>query len=92
MPYTATTNAAPADDICARLAANVASGSASAHATAAGTNASRIAVINREARTPNGTLSRMSSDSSSTRHLVGVSLISATLLMTELALTRIFSV
>jgi hypothetical protein len=92
MPYTATTNAAPAADACARLAANVASGSASAHATAAGTNANRIAAINREARTLNGTLSGMTSDSSSTRHLAGVSLVSATLLMTELALTRIFSV
>ena len=92
MPYTATTNAAPADDACGRLAANVASGSTSAHATAAGTKTSRIAAINREARTPNGTLSRMTSDSSSTRHLAGVSLVSATLLMTELALTRIFSV
>jgi hypothetical protein len=34
----------------------------------------------------------MTSDSSSARHLAGVSLVSATLLMTELALTRIFSV
>lgn len=55
--YTATTNAAPDADACARLATNVASGSASAHATAAGTNANRIAAINREARTLNGTLS-----------------------------------
>src|SRR5438093_1317677 len=37
-----------------------------------------------------GTLSRMSSPIG--RHLAGVSLVSATLLMTELALTRIFSV
>jgi spermine/spermidine synthase len=40
--------------------------------------------------TPDGTLSRMSSPSA--RHLAGVALVSATLLMTELALTRIFSV
>ena len=40
--------------------------------------------------TPDGTLSRMSSPSA--RHLAGIALVSATLLMTELALTRIFSV
>src|ERR1019366_5240064 len=39
-----------------------------------------------------GTLSRMPSDSPAARHLAGVALVSATLLMTELALTRIFSV
>src|SRR5262249_33376259 len=41
----------------------------------------------------NGTLSRMRPESIlSSRHLAGVALTSATLLMTELALTRIFSV
>ena len=40
--------------------------------------------------TPDGTLSRMTAPSA--RHLAGVALVSATLLMTELALTRIFSV
>src|SRR4051812_10066779 len=41
-------------------------------------------------RTPDGTLSRMPPRLE--RHLAGVALLSATLLMTELALTRIFSV
>src|SRR5262245_52949386 len=35
---------------------------------------------------------RMNQDGSSSRHLIGVALISASLLMIELALTRIFSV
>src|SRR3982751_3195555 len=43
-------------------------------------------------RRANGTLSPMTSDAPSGRHLAGVALVSATLLMTELALTRIFSV
>ena len=44
----------------------------------------------RDAHLPDGTLSRMSPRLG--RHLAGVALVSATLLMTELALTRIFSV
>src|SRR3989442_3691611 len=40
----------------------------------------------------NGTLTRVTSDQPSARHLAGVALVSTTLLMTELALTRIFSV
>src|SRR5207245_3724656 len=61
-----------------------------AHATDAATNAARRADADRGLGTSNGTLSRMISPSG--RHLAGVALVSATLLMTELALTRIFSV
>src|SRR5471030_3518958 len=88
MPYTAITNAEAAALACGRLATNGASGRISAHATDAARNAAR----SRDKRTPDGTLSRMPSDSPSARHLAGVALVSATLLMTELALTRIFSV
>ena len=88
MPYTAITNAEAAALACGRLATNGASGRISAHATDAAMNAARSIGL----RTPDGTLSRMPSDSPSARHLAGVALVSATLLMTELALTRIFSV
>ena len=88
MPYTAMTNAVDAPEAWGRLATNGASGRTSAHATDAPMNAARSA----ERRMRNGTLSRMTSASPSARHLAGVALVSATLLMTELALTRIFSV
>jgi hypothetical protein len=65
---------------------NGTSGSSSAHVTLAATNAGPSRVVS----TLDGTLSRMFSPSA--RHLTGVALVSATLLMTELALTRIFSV
>src|SRR5206468_8493109 len=41
---------------------------------------------------PNSTLSPVAAESPTRRDLLGVALVSATLLMTELALTRIFSV
>src|SRR5258705_1122809 len=80
------TSAAPIGVACGRLATNGTSGNSSAHVTVAATNAGRSAALT----TPDGTLSRMSLPSA--RHLAGVALVSATLLMTELALTRIFSV
>ena len=46
----------------------------------------------REACTLNGTLSPLTPEHPTARHLAGVGLVSAALLMTELALTRIFSV
>jgi spermidine synthase len=76
----------PNADACARLARNGTSGSMATHATDAATKAAR----SQERRTPDGTLSRMLPRLD--RHLAGVALVSATLLMTELALTRIFSV
>src|SRR6188508_1280343 len=79
-------SAAPIGVACGRLATNGTSGSSSAHVTVAATNAGRSAALT----TLDGTLSRMSLPSA--RHLAGVALVSATLLMTELALTRIFSV
>src|SRR6188474_1382605 len=79
-------SAAPNGVACGRLATNGTKGSSSAHVTVAATNAGRSAVLS----TPDGTLSRMSLPAA--RHLAGVALVSATLLMTELALTRIFSV
>src|SRR5436309_12653817 len=45
-----------------------------------------------EACTLNGTLTPVTSERPTARHLTGVGLVSAALLMTELALTRIFSV
>src|SRR5690242_13749743 len=66
--------------------------SSAAQASAAATNARRSTV---GMRSLNGTLARMDrapGGSLSRRHLIGVALVSATLLMTELALTRIFSV
>src|SRR4051794_20596446 len=48
--------------------------------------------VRRDGRTRNGTLARVTSERPAARHLAGVGLVSATLLMTELALTRIFSV
>src|SRR6266508_6287614 len=41
---------------------------------------------------PDATLTAMPAERPTARHLAGVGLVSATLLMTELALTRIFSV
>src|SRR5262245_57602703 len=63
--------------------------SSAAHVTEATTNARRSTKAISQA---NGTLARMLFDSVRGRHLAGVALVSATLLMTELALTRIFSV
>src|SRR6185503_14112565 len=60
--------------------------SSAAHAIDAAMKAGRRT----EESTPDGTLSRMLLRPA--RHLAGVALVSATLLMTELALTRIFSV
>src|SRR5439155_16578952 len=74
------------DAVC--IAAKGASGNANAHNTVAPTNAR--ASVAEPVIDGNGTLSAMKSPSS--RQLFAVGLISATLLMTELALTRIFSV
>jgi hypothetical protein len=49
-------------------------------------------VADRERCTLNGTLTRVTAELPRARHLAGVALVSASLLMTELALTRIFSV
>ena len=46
----------------------------------------------RDTRTPNGTLTPVAPEQPTARHLAGVALVSAALLLTELALTRIFSV
>src|SRR6185503_5623217 len=75
---------------CGCAAIHGASGSASAHAIDAPMKAGRST----DGSTLDGTLSRMIFASAQTpeRHLLGVALVSATLLMTELALTRIFSV
>ena len=81
--------------VCAET--HVAAGSAPAHAIADATIVRRSAAGETE-RTPDGTLTRMrpresrESPESMWRHLAGVALVSATLLMIELALTRIFSV
>jgi hypothetical protein len=84
--YTAYRNRPPNGIASGRAATNGASGSSSAQVSAEAMKAGRST----EASTPDGTLSRMSSRPA--RHLAGVALVSATLLMTELALTRIFSV
>src|SRR5205814_2356048 len=75
------------DDRCARLATNGTATSSIAHAIEAATKARRRKT---DIRPSNGTLPRMPSPIG--RRLAGVALVSAALLMTELALTRIFSV
>src|ERR1041384_8009560 len=75
------------DGRCARLARNGAATRSSAHARDAETKTRRRRT---DIRPSNGTLPRMPSPIG--RRLVGVALVSAALLMTELALTRIFSV
>src|SRR5262245_65693485 len=87
-----TANRASGTGGCERADTKVAAGSAPAQATQAPVNARRKAPVVGIMRGPNGTLSAMTRDLPSARHLAGVALISATLLMTELALTRIFSV
>src|SRR5437762_9503454 len=75
------------DDRCAPLATNGTATSSIAHAIEAATKARRRKT---DIRPSNGTLPRMPSPIG--RRLAGVALVSAALLMTELALTRIFSV
>ncbi len=77
-------------DTCA--AVNAAAGSAPAQAIEPAAKIQRTSRDVRSIGRPDGTLSRMTAESASTRHLAGVALISAALLVTELALTRIFSV
>jgi hypothetical protein len=68
------------------------SGNAAAQEADAATNPRRSSVAVRGACTPNGTLGRVIVEHPRARHLAGVGCVSASLLMTELALTRIFSV
>src|SRR5438874_6370313 len=75
------------DDRCAPLATNGTATSSIAHAIEAATKARRRKT---DIRPSNGTLPRMPPPIG--RRLAGVALVSAALLMTELALTRIFSV
>src|SRR5512144_157542 len=90
--YAAVTISAIGNARCGAATAYADSGRLAAHVVDAATNARRSTVGVREARTPNGTLSGVTAEHARARHLAGVGLVSASLLMTELALTRIFSV